>query len=154
MTYDGYRYIFTIFAILCVIMLMVSVFLFYKFKIKKVIGDITGTTARKAINDIREQSSKVSEEAYTSNSSKLNRYRTTDKITNSGKIVNERSKKLHRNADNTEELSQDTVLLASAQETMVLSESAETMVLANNYTVPMFEVEEDTTYTHTDEVIN
>ena len=154
MTYDWYRYINIIFAILCVIMLIVTVFLFYKLKIRKVIGDITGSTARKAINDIREQSSKVSEHAYTSNSLKPHKYRITDKITHSGKIVNEPSKKLHRNADSTEELTEATVLLASSQETMLLHESSETMVLGNHNMVSMFEVEEDMTYTHTNEVIN
>lgn len=55
MTYDTYRLIFIVAAILAGIMLVLSVVLFIKFKIPKAMGDVTGSTARKAVEEIRAQ---------------------------------------------------------------------------------------------------
>ena len=61
MTYEIYRYIFLGGAILAGIMLGVSVFVFFRLKIPTVIGDLTGSNARKAIENIRNQNARASE---------------------------------------------------------------------------------------------
>ena len=55
MTYEIYRYIFIGAAILCGIMAIVSIALFFLLKIPRVIGDLTGSTARKAIEKIKKR---------------------------------------------------------------------------------------------------
>ncbi len=53
MTYETYRYIFIVGAILSGIMLAVAVLLFFLLHIPTVIGDITGRNARRGIEEIR-----------------------------------------------------------------------------------------------------
>ena len=55
MTYEMYRMIFQIAGGLSIGLLVVSVILFFVLKIPRVIGDLSGRTARKAIEDIRKQ---------------------------------------------------------------------------------------------------
>ena len=55
MTYEMYRYVFLGGAIASGLMFAVSIVLFFTLKIPKVISDLTGRTARKAIEDIRLQ---------------------------------------------------------------------------------------------------
>ena len=55
MTYEIYRYIFFGGAALAGIMLIVAVLLFIFLHIPTVIGDLTGSNARKAIEEIRNQ---------------------------------------------------------------------------------------------------
>lgn len=61
MTYEQYRQLFMIAAILGVILFFISLILFFVFKIPNVIGDLSGATARKAINSIREKNEHNSE---------------------------------------------------------------------------------------------
>lgn len=68
------------------IMLFVSIALFFILDIKKVIGDISGATARKAINNIREQNEKTGNKAYKSSPVNSARGRLTDKMTASGNL--------------------------------------------------------------------
>ena len=55
MSYETYRLIFLIGAILAGVMLVTAIVLFFVLKIPRVIGDLTGATARKAIEGIRSQ---------------------------------------------------------------------------------------------------
>lgn len=55
MTYDTYRLIFLVGAIASGLMLIAAVILFFVLKIPRVIGDLTGANARKAIAGIRSQ---------------------------------------------------------------------------------------------------
>ncbi len=84
MTYEVYRYIFIGAAILCGVMLVVAVLLFILLKIPKVIGDLTGSTARKAIKNIREQNEKSGDKAYKVSTYNRERGKVTDKISSSG----------------------------------------------------------------------
>ena len=54
MTYEIYQYIFYGSLIMCIIMLVLSIILFFVFKIPKIVGFLTGATARKAIKSINE----------------------------------------------------------------------------------------------------
>lgn len=55
MSYEMYRYIFLGALIACGIFFVIAVILFFTLNIPKVISDLTGRTARKAIENIRMQ---------------------------------------------------------------------------------------------------
>ena len=59
MTYEIYQYIFYGSLIMCIIMLVLSIILFFVFKIPKIVGFLTGATARKAIKSINEHTEKL-----------------------------------------------------------------------------------------------
>lgn len=61
MTYEQYRQLFMVAAILGVILFLISLILFFVFKIPDVIGDLSGATAKRAINSIREKNEHNSE---------------------------------------------------------------------------------------------
>lgn len=86
MTYEIYRYIFIGAAILCGIMFVVSVLLFILLKVPKLISDLSGRTAKKAIKSIREQNAASGNKAYKASAVNEARGKVTDKITPSGKV--------------------------------------------------------------------
>ncbi len=65
---------------------LVSVALFFFLDIKKVVGDITGATARKAIKKIREQNEESGDKAYKPSPVNLARGKITDEMTPSGRL--------------------------------------------------------------------
>lgn len=69
------------------ILLLVAVALFFLLDIKKVIGDLTGITAKRAIENIRQQNEQTGEKNYKSSSVNLARGKLTDKISQSGKLI-------------------------------------------------------------------
>lgn len=150
MTYEEYRYVFIGAAILCIVMLIVSVILFIVLRIPKVIGDLSGATARKAINYIREQNEKTGEKAYKSSAVNIERGRLTDKISQSGRLIkrgNSSGLGMLTEKISTQPLSDETTVLDNgiSDETTVLSvRGREEMI---------FEIEFDITYIHTDEII-
>ena len=175
MTYDVYRYIFIGAAILCGIMFVVSVLIFILLKIPKVISDLTGATARKAIKNIREQNEASGDKAYKVSAFNEARGKLTDKISPSGNIVHQYQAQM-RGIDttkiSTQELRVDdaanqTSVLDQYNETSVLSEGVgetsvlaaseqtcgETSVLSPAVAEVAFCVEFEITYVHTSEVI-
>ena len=87
MSYEVYRYIFIGAAILCGAMLITSILLFILLKIPKVIGDLTGRTARKAIENIRNQNESSGDKTYRSSLVNQARGKLTDKISPSGRLM-------------------------------------------------------------------
>lgn len=182
MTYDIYRYIFIGAAIMCGIMLLVTLLLFIILKIPSVIGDLSGRTAKKAIHDIRQQN-------MSANTDKIQESKLTDKITASGRLVKRSGRRdgTYTEKINTEKLMEEnklsnneTSVLSTARETEVLSSNNETTILNGNETTvltpdmngnvtselagvtePLREentsgyvnVELDITFIHTDEII-
>lgn len=67
--------------------LILTVVIFFTLRIPEVIGDLSGATARKAIEDIRQQNEASGDKAY--RPSRVNRERggLTDKISSSGRLV-------------------------------------------------------------------
>lgn len=135
MSYDQYRYIFIIALVLCGIMFVVSIILFFYLNIAKVIGDLSGASAKKAIDDIRSQNEKTGYKTYKSSAVNQERGKVTDKISSSGRLIKNHTMQVgtvtskidsgaNQSADETAILdaySQDTVVLdQGAQETMVL----------------------------------
>lgn len=133
MTYDVYRYIFIIAAILCGVMFLVSIILFFALKIPKVIGDLTGYTAKKAIKNIRDQNEESGNKTYKTSAINKGRGMLTDKISKSGKLV-ERDEERSGAGMMTMKISTQNIkpLQNVGDETTLLSEAGETTLLAEN----------------------
>ena len=173
MTYEVYRYIFIGGAVLAAIMFIISVILFIVLKIPSVIGDLTGATARKAIEDIRNQNERTGEKTYRSSVVNKERGKLTDKISPSGNLEKNPSGSIwgamRTEKISTQKLSEDvteeTTVLSNGNETTVLG-GGETTVLTNMpamnettlltpdmMTGGIFEIEYEITFVHTTEVI-
>lgn len=162
MTYEMYRYVFLGAAIACGIFFVISVVLFFTLRIPKVISDLTGRTARKAIENIRLQNEQSGDKTYQSSAVNLQRGKLTDKISQSGRLV-QRDATPFGTGVITEKISTakldivepagETSVLTPADETSVLSsEIGETAVLAEQ-AVQEFTIEYEITFIHTNEVI-
>ncbi len=162
MTYDVYRYIFIGATILCAVMFIVSVLVFIFLNIPKVISDLSGRTAKKAIKTIREQNEASGDKGYQVSAFNQARGRLTDKISQSGNVIEQyrmQMAAIGTTKIETQQLpSQETTVLESegSGETAVLSESmktGETTVLSENVELSHFSVEYEITFIHTDEII-
>lgn len=130
MTYELYRYIFYGAMALSALMLVISVVLFIKLRIPNVIGDLTGSNARKAIENIRSQNEGSGGKAYKPSAVNQARGKVTDKISRSGNLIRNPSTRIggHETAKiSTMKLSpvdrpaeETTVLAGAASETTVL----------------------------------
>lgn len=132
MTYEVYRYIFIGGAILAAIMFIISVILFIVLKIPSVIGDLSGATARKAIEDIRNQNENTGDKTYKSSAVNKERGKLTDKISPSGNLIKNPSGGIW-GAMATEKISTQKLAEDASNETTVLG-SNETTVLGGNET--------------------
>lgn len=125
--------------VVAVVLLLVSIILFFYFDIKKIIGELSGSTERKAINDIRYQTENSSDNQLRRNIKISDEGKLTDKITPSGRLLakgNAHGYSTKTEKFNTEELSFNFDNSIS-NETTVLYEnidniSAETTVLSSN----------------------
>lgn len=167
--YETYQLIFYAGLVLSGLCLVTTVVLFFTLKIPKVIGDLTGANARKAINEIRNQNEQSGAKSYQPSAVNRERGKITDKMTQSGRLVKNpsggmgghRTEKISTMELDTEMLPADetTVLSEPANETTVLGGSAgETMLLQPEPVAPpvmntVFAVEMEITYIHTNEVI-
>lgn len=159
MTCEVFRYIFIGAAILCGVMLITSILLFILLKIPKVIGDLSGRTARKAIENIRNQNESSGDKTYRSSPVNRERGKLTDKISPSGRLIKNPTDALG-GAMATEKIgtqrlvSEETAVLDGGNETTVLGGANETTVLSqNDLSTDVFEIEYEITYIHTNEVI-
>ena len=162
-------------------MLLVTVILFFALKIPKVIGDLTGYTARKAIKNIRDQNEDTGNKTYKTSAINKARGMLTDKISGSGRLI-ERSEEdtgagmmtmkiATQGLKPLQNVGDETTLLSEAGETTLLSETivdsqpmaGETEVSSAPevgniaYEQPtaedIFVIEFEITYIHTHEVI-
>lgn len=124
--------------VLAGVFFMVSVILFFRLDILKLIGDFTGANERKAIESMRLQNENASENSYKSMRSSTARGRLTDKISPSGRLIHNTSEIMPSATTekfSTHELmpsvNETTVLSAGMNETTVLSAGiSETTVLS------------------------
>lgn len=137
MTYEMYRYIFLGALIACGVFFIIAVILFFTLNIPKVISDLTGRTARKAIENIRMQNEQSGDKSYQSSAVNLERGKLTDKISQSGRLVPRGATPfgtgMITQKISTAELEQpagETEVLTPAAETTLLSPAGETEVLA------------------------
>lgn len=174
MTYDQYRNIYLIGLIFCILMLCIAIILFIALKIPKVVGDLSGATARKAIKDIKKQAE--SNKDNSQDDVNHQRGRLTDKISGSGRLIKAETdrlgmrmatekigtQKLTVTSNETtvlntgSSLDETTVLSAESGVTVVLDGMNETTVLnpqmsqsSNN----IFVIEYEITFVHTNEII-
>lgn len=183
MTYEVLRYIFIGAAALSGVMLIVSVLLFIFLRIPRVIGDLTGATARKAIENIRNQNESSGDKIYKSSAVNRERGRLTDKISASGNIAHHETNQfggamattkidtqvLAENTETSETTvlgtgtdngttvlsNETTVLSAPSNETTVLNQQDEQtgIIPDSQLRSKIFEIEYEITFIHTDEVI-
>ena len=165
MSYEIYRYIFIGAAILCGAMIVTSILLFILLKIPKVIGDLTGRTARKAIENIRNQNESSGDKTYRSSLVNQERGKLTDKISPSGRLIRNPTDLLG-GAMATEKIgtqqlvSDETTVLDSGNETTVLTGELEnsgnetTLLSQTDISNNVFEIEYEITYIHTNEIIS
>ncbi|MBQ8802263.1 MAG: hypothetical protein IJZ53_01320 [Tyzzerella sp.] len=149
MTYEIYQYVFIGAAVLCGVMAAVTVFLFVYLKIPRVIGDLTGTTAKKAIEEIRKQNASTGDKTYRSSLVNQERGKLTDRISPTGSLYRAETGPI-AGAMATEKIGTQQL-----NETMVLDNvvSEETAVLSNMQGCD-FVIEYEITFIHTDEIIN
>lgn len=81
LTYDGYRMIFYIGLGLTILFLLVTVALFFVFRVPEIIGDLTGRTANKAIKEIRGNSEATGVSSGVSSSKKSKNKKSKNKAT-------------------------------------------------------------------------
>lgn len=173
MSYEMYSYIFLGALIACGIFFVIAVILFFTLNIPKVISDLTGRTARKAIENIRMQNEQSGDKTYQSSAVNLERGKLTDKISRSGRlmprdatpfgtgVITEKisTMELEQPVGETDVLDQSVgetdVLAPMVGETDVLTPVfGETEVLAPvEQPVQAFTVEYEITFIHTSEVI-
>ena len=111
--------------ILGIIMVLLAVALFFLFRIPKVIGDVSGSTARKMIENIRQQNEQSGDKAYKPSPINQARGRVTDKISPSGRLgvqknnigVNMGTSKIETMLLNTEYETGQTTLLSYDEQT-------------------------------------
>lgn len=147
MTYEVYMMIYNVGAILTIIMFVVSMILFFVLKIPAVIGDLSGSTARKAIENIRNQNEESGEKVHKSSAVNKERGKLTDKISPSGTLHSKPSDKLGF-AMKTEKISTQKLENEASNETTVLSSGNETSVL-NGYVGETSVLNEATVYNET-----
>jgi len=129
MTYEQYQMMFYIALAACIIFFLLTVILFFVFKIPKVLGDITGLSRKKAIKNINGQAKKM--KFFHKDSGQ------TDKISLSGRIVSDYT----GNTAITEKIETErgtggketTMLSSNAAETAVIYGNAEETTLLNNF---------------------
>ncbi|WP_302626185.1 hypothetical protein [uncultured Eubacterium sp.] len=176
MTYESYIWMCYICAGLSGFMLLLSVFLFFKLKIIGVVGDLTGSNAKKAIRDIRERNKATGNKAYKPSEVNQKRGRVTDKISNSGNLypfressnISAGTEKLEKtsHSSETQVLDNHTTLLQNTEnnQTTVLKQSTPKVTtvsdrqkmddigkIAGKY---RFSIEYDITFTHATERID
>lgn len=126
MTYEMYRNIFLGSAVACGICLAISVVLFFTLHIPKIISDLTGRTARKAIERIRLRNEQSDNNTNKPGSANLKYRKPADEITRSEQSIPGDAARFQK-GEITEKLS--TQELAQTDGTDVLAATAETLVL-------------------------
>lgn len=154
MTYENYRMIFLIFAILSAVFAGAAIFIFFKLKIGNVIGDLTGRNAKKAIAQIRQQNIDGGNKAYKPSIVNRKRGKVTDRITPSGNLLQHGTSGTATMG--TEKLHTDTLNKNEVSNTAVLGQDETTVLQAgqNEIDTAVFEVIEEITFIHTDEIID
>lgn len=107
-----------------------AVALFFLLDVPKLISDISGRTAKKAIEAIRQQNERTGDKAYKPSAVNASRGRVTDKISPSGRLE-QRSSGLSIGAQ-TEKLDTTELTAAAAQATTLLSNGSETTALSQD----------------------
>lgn len=109
------------------VLLFAAIALFFLFDVPKLIGDISGSTARKAIEAIRQQNENTGDKAYKPSPVNIARGKVTDKISPSGNLQ-QRSGGLSIGAQ-TEKFATTELAASAAEATTILRSADETTLL-------------------------
>lgn len=162
MTYEIYRYVFLGGLIACATFFVIAVVLFFALHIPQVISDLTGRTARKAIENIRLHNEQSGNKTYQSSAVNIQRGKLTDKISQSGRLIPNNAtpfgtgvitEKISTQRLTCEELAGETTVLAIADETSVLNSDTGVTEVLSAPVAQAFTVEFEITYIHTNETI-
>lgn len=115
--------------VLAGVFFMVSVILFFRLDILKLIGDFTGANERKAIESMRLQNENAGEKSYKSMRSSTARGRLTDKISPSGRLIHNTSEIMP--SATTEKFSTLELMTSANETTLLNAEMNETTVLSS-----------------------
>ena len=128
MTYSNYMLMYYIALAATIVLLLVTILLFFVLRIPKAFNDLTGRTERKAIKSINEQreAGKLSHDTAGAETDRMG-MPATDKISESGRILDENP----ANTVVTEKIQTDT-LAGSAETTVLQDGSGETTLLSDN----------------------
>lgn len=130
----------TVFFALAAVLFLISLALFFILDVVRLVGDVTGSTARRAIENIRKGNEVSGDKAYKPSPVNKARGKLTDKISPSGQLVPRTGSlgvatgtaKL-KNSQQSFESDKTLPLDTSSDETSVLSDTAsETTVLSQN----------------------
>lgn len=148
------------------ISLVIAVFLWINFKIPKIIGDLTGRTARKSIAKMRASNEASGNKSYRPSETNANRGKLTDTIPDSVNTNQQVStsapfnkgqtgildeNKVRNSAESTALLDDSaTELLLGSEETELLAQEAQAKRKAAKKKLRMLD---EVIYTHTDEII-
>lgn len=119
-------------GIIAGILFLVAVALFFLLDIIKVYGDISGRTAKKAIEAIRQQNEASGNKAYKPSAVNAKRGKLTDKITPSGRLK-ERTEGLAISVG-TEKISTSQITPQANEATVLDEPTNETTVLKDDFT--------------------
>ena len=86
MPYQVLNMIGTIFLVMCGVFFLLSVVLFFFFKIISVIGDLTGSTARRQIEKVRNTNIRSGDKAYKPSPVNMERGKLTERVNKSDKL--------------------------------------------------------------------
>lgn len=128
MTYSNYMLMYYIALAATIVLLLITVLLFFVLRIPKAFNDLTGRTERKAIKSINEQreAGKLSHDTAAAQTDRMG-MPATDRISESGRILDEHP----ANTVVTEKIQTDT-LGGSAETTVLQDGSGETTLLSDN----------------------
>lgn len=152
------------------ILFLVGGALFFLLDVPKLYGDVSGRTAKKAIEAIRQQNESTGNKAYKPSSVNAARGKLTDKITQSGKLesttaslpvsvgtekfaTSEMGLKLNETTVLSEDVNETTVLMEDVSvnlgETMVLTQEAEIITITSD----IFSIDVEMSFTGSSEII-
>lgn len=145
-----YNMIFIIGTILAIIMLIITIILFIKFNIPKVIGDLTGLSEKKGLKNMRVTNINVSQKRIKQDSKK--KTKTNDQVY---ELAQNKNVEKGGNVHLTEKLNEENITMELRQEPVIgTTESKETEVLSDvELENVYFDIEKDITEIHTNEII-
>ena len=114
-----------------ILMFIISVILFKKYNIYKVVGDLTGASAKKAIENMRLNNEKNGVKSYKTSEISNERGKLTDKIFLGGRLF-KNTGKIRKSSGITGNLIPDPHKSLIGEETTLLQNAEETTVLDNN----------------------
>ena len=165
MTYETYTWMSYICGGLSLVMLIISIFLFFKLKIVDVIGDLTGLKAKRAIKGINEQNTLTASNQNKMAKVRSERTKITEKITKSGNLEKKNTdrgfqvetEKLNMHDKRKNMVANETTILEKNQRSTIGGVQNETTILNVNKLQGHsagFNIEYEITYTHATERIS